>query len=473
MEKFDLAVIGGGPGGYPAAIRAAQLGASVALVEKEHVGGTCLNWGCIPTKTLIASAELFHRMQHAGGLGLDGGPVSFNYQTLCQRKNQIVEKLRGGVRQLLKGNGVRVCEGTGSFAAPNRIAVAGQEGSTMLEARRTIIATGAESTLPGFLPASPAIVESRRFLELRSLPSRLIVLGGGVIGCEFACMAAQLGVAVTIVELLDDILTMLDRNVRQTLRRHMEEGLKIRVLTGKPLENIQAGQGEVSGKFGDETLIAELLLVSVGRRPVTRGLDLVKAGLEPTAKGSIPADEFGRTRVPTVFAVGDVTEGSTQLAHAATAQGIAAAENALRHPPVKAERLVPACIFTSPEIGTVGLSEDQAKAAGRNIKTGEYPFAALGRAMAAGDTAGFVKWVVDADTDQLLGASAVGPHATELIAEAAVAIRAELTAAELGRTVHCHPTLGEAWLEAAHAVHGRCIHAAPRRKAPDRPPKTV
>jgi dihydrolipoamide dehydrogenase len=174
-----------------------------------------------------------------------------------------------------------------------------------------------------------------------------------------------------------------------------------------------------------------------------------------------------------VFAVGDVTEGSTQLAHAATAQGIAAAENAFRHPPVKAERLVPACIFTSPEIGAVGLSEDQAKATGRNTKTGEYPFAALGRAMAAGDTAGFVKWVVDADTDQLLGASAVGPHATELIAEAAVAIRAELTAAEVGRTVHCHPTLGEAWLEAAHAVHGHCIHAAPRRKAPDRPPKTV
>ena len=473
MEKSDVVVIGGGPGGYPAAIRAAQLGASVALIEKEHVGGTCLNWGCIPTKSLIASAELFHRMRHAQALGLEAGPVSFEYETLCQRKNQIVEKLRGGIHQLLQANGVKVFEGTGSFAASNHIAVTGRSGATMIEARRTIIATGAESAVPGFLPASPAIVESRRFLELRSLPPRLIVLGGGVIGCEFACMAAQLGVAVTIVELLDDILIMVDRKARQTLRRHMEGALKIRILTGKPLDNVRAGKQEVSGQFGDETLTAELLLVSVGRRPVTQGLDLAKAGLEATAKGSIPVDEFGRTRVSTVFAIGDVTEGSTQLAHAATAQGIAAAENALRHPLRKAERLVPACIFTTPEIGTVGLSEEQAKAAGRNTRTGEYSFAALGRAMAAGDTSGFVKWVVDADTDQLLGASAVGLHATELIAEAAVAIRAELTAVELGRTIHCHPTLGEAWMEAAHAVHGHCIHAAPRRKASDRSPKTT
>ncbi len=253
----------------------------------------------------------------------------------------------------------------------------------------------------------------------------------------------------------------------------MEGALKIRILTGKPLENIRAGKQEVSGQFGDETLTAELLLVSVGRRPVTQGLDLDKAGLEATAKGSIPVDGFGRTRVSTVFAIGDVTDGSTQLAHAATAQGITAAENALRHPLRKAERLVPACIFTSPEIGSVGLTEEQAKAAGRNTRTGKYSFAALGQAMAAGETSGFVKWVVDADTDQLLGAHAVGPHATELIAEAAVAIRAELTAEELGRTIHCHPTLGEAWMEAAHAVHGHCIHAAPRRKASDRSAKTT
>ena len=464
MDKFDVVVIGGGPGGYPAAIRAAQLGASVAVVEKERIGGTCLNWGCIPTKALIASAEVFHRALHAGSFGVKVASASFDYTAMNTRKDAVVDKLRGGVQQLLKGNGVKVFEGTAAFTARNRVAISSPDGVVPLEARRTIIATGSESSMPGFIPASPRVVESRGFLNLKALPASLIVLGGGVIGCEFACMAANLGTKVTIVELLDDILVMLDRDVRQVLRRHMEEDLKIRILTGKPLEGIQAGASGASGRFGDESLDAELLLVSVGRRPVTRGLDLGKAGIEATAKGAIPIDEFCSTRAAGVFAVGDVTEGSTQLAHAATSQGITAAENALQPAPAKAEKIIPSCIFTSPEIGAAGMSEEKAKASGRNVKTGKFAFAALGRAMAVGETAGFVKWVVDADTDQLLGASAVGAHATELIAEAALAIRSELTAAEVARTVHNHPTFSEAWMEAADAVHGACIHAAPRRK---------
>jgi dihydrolipoamide dehydrogenase len=464
MEKFDVAVIGGGPGGYPAAIRAAQLGASVALVEKERVGGTCLNWGCIPTKALIASAELCHRARHAAALGVRVGSVAPDYPAMWRRKNGVVEKLRGGVETLLKGNGVKVFEGTGSFAARDRVAVSGPAGHTLIEAKRTIVATGSESAVPGFIPASPRVVESRAFLDLQALPPSLIVLGGGVIGCEFACMAAQIGAKVTVVELLEDILIALDKDVRQTLRRHMEEALGIRVLTGKPLEAIAAGKDGVAGKFGDEPLQADMLLVSVGRKPVTRGLDSAKAGAPPTEKGFLAVDEYCRTRAATVYAIGDVTEGSTLLAHAATAQGLAAAENAVGRRPVKAERLVPACIYTSPEIGSVGLSEDKAKAAGRNVRIGKFPFAALGRALAADDANGFVKWVADADSDQLLGAHAVGAHATELIAEAALAVRSELTLDEVGRTVHCHPTFSEAWMEAAHAAHGQCIHAAPKRR---------
>lgn len=463
MEKFDLVVIGGGPGGYPAAIRAAQLGASVALVEKEALGGTCLNWGCIPTKTLIAASELYERMQSSQVMGLKAGNVSFDYAAMSKRKREVVAKLSGGVGQLLKANGVRVFEGTAAFADRTRLVVQG-DGQAMLGADRMIVATGSVSAMPGFIPKSKRVLDSRQFLALKALPASLIVLGGGVIGCEFACMAAQLGAKVTVVEMLEDILIVLDRDVRTELRRHMEKDLGIRVLTGEPMQDIQALKTKVKGKVGDETVDAAQMLVSVGRRPFTEGLALDAGGVEVDESGAIPVDACGRTNRAGIYAIGDVTLGSTQLAHAATSQGMSAAENALSASQKPAETLVPACIFTSPEIGSVGLTEEAAKEEGRKIVTGKYPFAVLGKAMAANETAGFLKWVVDADTDQLLGAHAVGPHATDLIAEAAVAVRMELTAEELGRTVHCHPTFSEAWMEAAHAVHGTCVHQPPRRR---------
>ena len=479
MEKFDVVVIGGGPGGYPAAIRAAQLGASVALVEREALGGTCLNWGCIPTKTLIASADLFHRMNHAGDMGLKAGQVGFDYAAMSKRKDEVVGKLKGGVAALLKANGVKVFTGTGSFAARNRCQVSGvrpapqracsaagcqvsAEPDQVLEAGSTIIATGSVSAMPGFLPRHSRVVESRGFLDLTKLPSSLIVLGGGVIGCEFACMAAQLGVKVTIVEMLEDILMILDTDVRRELRSHLEKKLGVRVLAGKPMEKIQADDKKVGGVFGEEALEAELLLVSIGRRPYTEGLGLDKAGIEKSKAGFIEVDDYCRTSKASIYAIGDVN-GRAQLAHAATAQGITAAENACGKRS-KAETLVPACIFTSPEIGSVGLTEQQAKERNIAYTTGRYAFAALGKAMAMNETGGFVKVLARSDTDQLIGAHAVGPHATELISEATVAIRAELTAAELGRTIHCHPTLSETWMEAAHSVHGMCIHSAPKRK---------
>ena len=463
MEKYDLVVIGSGPGGYPAAIRAAQLGASVALVEKDILGGTCLNWGCIPTKTLIASSDLFHRARRADSMGICVENVSFDYAAMLERKDAVVEKLRSGVAQLLKGNKVTVFEGVGSFKDRKTIVVKKDKEKTAIEAANTIIATGAKSTVPEFLPKHDRIVASRAFLARTELPESMIVLGGGIIGCEFACMAAQLGVKVTIVEMLEDIVLTLDRDIRRELRRHMEKTLDIEVLTGASLEDVKADGGSVGGKAGDERITADLLLVSVGRRPVTDGLALDKAALETDEAGYIPVDDYCQTRAGTIYAIGDVT-GGVQLAHRATSQGLTAAENACGPNRRKMETVVPACIFTAPEIGSVGLSEQDAKEQGIKVRTGKYPFSALGKAMALGDTLGFVKWVADADTDQLLGAHAIGPHATELIAEATLAIRDELTARELGKAVHCHPTLSESWMEAAHAVHGESVHAAPRRK---------
>jgi dihydrolipoamide dehydrogenase len=477
METFDIAVIGAGPGGYPAAIRAAQLGAKVAIIEKEKLGGTCLNWGCIPTKTLIAAAETFEKIKHASALGITVKDASVDYAAMIGRKDKVVGTLRSGVNSLLTANGVKQFTGTASFVDRNTIEIDGRAGSPLpadgahgvtrpterITAKKIIIATGSTSAMPGFLPKHERVVESRAFLGINKLPATMIVLGGGFIGCELACMAAMLGVKVTIVELLDDILLLLDTDVRREVRAHMEKNLGIRVLTGKALEKISADAKSVRGNFGDETLSADLLLCAVGRKPVTDGLKLENAGLKTTERGFIEADDYCRTKVANIFAIGDVT-GKIQLAHYATAQGIAAAENAVQTKLHKHDTIVPNVIFTSPEIGTVGLSEDDAKKQNRAVKTGKFRFTGLGKAMAADDTTGFVKWIADAATDQLLGAAAVGPHATELVAEAAAVIRAELTTAELGRTIHAHPTFSEAWMEAAHALHGECIHAPPKRK---------
>jgi dihydrolipoamide dehydrogenase len=465
METFDIAVIGAGPGGYPAAIRAAQLGARVAIIEKEKLGGTCLNWGCIPTKALIAAAETFEKIKHAEKFGINVKDASVDYSVMIGNKDKAVGTLRSGINSLLTANGVKQFTGTASFVDRNTIEVDGGASvpASRISAKKIIIATGSTSAMPGFLPKHERVVESRAFLNINKLPATMIVLGGGFIGCELACMAAMLGVKVTIVELLEDILLLLDPDVRREVRAHMEKNLGIRVLTGKALDKISADAKSVRGNFGDETLSADLLLCAVGRKPVTDGLKLENAGLKTTERGFIEADDYCRTKVANIFAIGDVT-GKIQLAHYATAQGIAAAENAVQTKLHKHDTIVPNVIFTSPEVGTAGLSEDDAKKQNRAVKTGKFRFAGLGKGMATGETTGFVKWIADAATDQLLGAAAVGPHATELVAEAATVIRAELTTAELGRTIHAHPTFSEAWMEAAHALHGECIHAPPKRK---------
>lgn len=468
MDKFDVVVIGGGPGGYPAAIRAAQLGAKVALVEKEALGGTCLNWGCIPTKTLIASSDLYFRMMHSESLGLKPGKCSFDYGAMVKRKGEVVKKLQGGVEMLLGSNKVEIIRGSASFASRNKLVIVSGSGKKArkleIETKNTIIATGSTSVMPGFLPKNKRVLESRAFLDLDELPESLLVLGGGVIGCEFACMAAQLGVKVTIVEMLDDILIVLDQDLRRELRRQMEGELGITILTGAPMKDITVEGDSVRGIVADKPLSAAMLLVSVGRKAYTDGLALDKAGIIPTDKGQIEIDKYCRTSAAGVYAIGDVTAGSTQLAHAATSQGITAADNAVSGKRKPMESVVPACIFTVPEAGSVGLTEQKAREKGISVKTGKFMLSGLGKAMASGETGGFVKWIADPDTGQLLGAHAVGAHATELISEAATAIRAELTLEELGSTVHCHPTFSESWMEAAHAAHGECIHQPARKK---------
>src|SRR5581483_3403489 len=465
METFDIVVIGAGPGGYPAAIRAAQLGAKVAIVEKEQLGGTCLNWGCIPTKALIAAAAMVEKIKHAEALGISARDVKVNYATMIGHKDKTVTTLRGGIKQLLAGNGVKSFTGIASFVDRNTLEISGGASvpESRLTAKKIIIATGSTSAMPGFLPKHERVVESRAFLDIKELPKSMIVMGGGFIGCELACMAAMLGVKVTIVELLEDILLLLDVDVRREVRTHMEKNLGIKVLTGKALEKVSADAKGVKGNFGDETLFADLLLCAVGRKPVTDGLKLENAGLKTTERGFIEADDYCRTKVANIFAIGDVT-GKIQLAHYATAQGIAAAENAVGSKLHKHDTIVPNVIFTAPEVGAAGLGEDDAKKQNRAVKVGKFRFNGLGKGIATAETIGFVKWIADANTHQWLGAAAVGAHATDLIAEAAVPIRNELTAHELGRTIHAHPTFGEIWMEAAHAVHGECIHAPPKRK---------
>jgi dihydrolipoamide dehydrogenase len=465
MDAYDLVVIGAGPGGYPAAIRGAQLGARVAIVEREAFGGTCLNWGCIPSKALIAVAELYGKIRTAGDFGIRVEGVSLDYAAMVKRKDQIVDRLHKGVQGLLSANGVKSIKGAASLQSRTRIAVAPPGGgpAEMLEAAKIILATGSTSSLPGFIPRHERVVESRAFLARTTLPASVIVLGGGTIGCEFAGMLAHLGSKVTIVEMLEDILAGLDGDIRREVRRHMDKSLGVRILTGKPLEGITADSRGVRGTAGGEALEAELLLVAVGRKPVTDWLNLAAAGLTATPRGTLEVDEFGRTAAANIYAIGDLTDGP-QLAHRATSQGGVAAEHALGKGRRPNEAVVPGCIFTSPEIGTAGLGEDEAAKKGRPVKTGKFQFLASGRALASGEAVGFAKWVVDAETDQLVGAHVVGPHATELIAEAAALIRAEMTATALGHTVHAHPTLSEAWLEAAHAVHGQAIHAPPSRK---------
>jgi len=460
---FDVIVIGAGPGGYPAAIRAAQLGAKTAIIEREWLGGTCLNCGCIPTKTLIAGAEVYQKILHADSFGINVGQPEIDYPAMKKRKDGVVATLKGGIGSLLKAHGVTVYEGEGSFRDATTVAVKATDGSTQeISGKNIIIATGSTSTVPGFIPKHERIVESRAFLELEELPESLLVLGGGYIGCELACMAAGLGVKVTIVELLADVLMLLDKDIRQVVKKHMKDELGMTLLTGDAMENISATDKGVTATAGKQKLEADMLLVAIGRSPVTDGLNIEAAGISVNDRGYVEVDELSRTNVPNIYCIGDVS-GRMQLAHAATSQAVYAVEHALTDEEKIEEVVIPGVIFTSPEVALVGITEAEAKEQGLDVTTGKFYFRGMGKALASNETEGFVKIIADTDSDRILGAQCAGPHATDLISEMVVAVREELTAEELGNTVHAHPTFAEVWMEAAHALHKACIHAPPAR----------
>jgi dihydrolipoamide dehydrogenase len=460
---FDVIVIGAGPGGYPAAIRAAQLGAKTAIIEREWLGGTCLNCGCIPTKTLIAGAEVYQKILHADSFGIKVGTPEIDYPAMKKRKDDVVGTLKSGVGSLLKAHDVTVFEGTGSFRDAHTVAVLGSDGATKeINGKHIIIATGSTSTVPGFIPAHERIVESRAFLELEKLPESLLVLGGGYIGCELACMAAGLGVKVTVVELLADVLMLLDKDVRQVVKKNMKDALGMTLLTGDAMENIKASDSGVTATAGKTKLEADMLLVAIGRSPVTDGLNIEASGVVLNERGYIDVDELSRTSVPGIYCIGDVS-GRMQLAHAATSQAVYAVEHALKDEEKIEEIVIPGVIFTSPEVALVGITEAEAKAQSFAINTGKFYFRGMGKALASNETEGFVKIIAEQETDRILGAQCAGPHATDLISEMVLAIREELTVEELGNTVHAHPTFAEVWMEAAHALHKACIHAPPAR----------
>lgn len=463
-----VVIIGAGPGGYVAAIRLAQLGHTVTVVEKEALGGVCLNWGCIPSKALIYAGTLFERIQHASELGIMVDGLRLDMPKLQHWKNGVVQKLTGGIGQLFKAHGIQTVYGTATFSDSKTLSVEGNDGQThTLQADAFLIATGSSPVaVPGFALNGHSIVDSRDALNWTEVPKTMAVLGGGVIGLEMGTLYAKLGTKVSILELSDTILPGVDPEITQLLKRSLKKR-GIQLHTGTKASISQAIEAEISLQLetpkGTNSLAVEKLLVCVGRKPNSQNLGLEKAGIKTDAKGFIPVDAQLRTNVPHIFAIGDVT-APPLLAHKASKEGLVAAAVIDGSPEVLDYRAMPSAIFCDPEIATVGLSEEQAKAQGYTVKVGKFPFAASGRALSMNEPDGMVKMITDADTDLILGVHMIGPEVSELIAEATLAIEMGATAEDLSLTVHTHPTLPETMMEAAEAVHGLAIHIFQKEK---------
>ncbi len=453
MKQYEVAVIGGGPGGYIAAIRAAQLGKKTVLVERQDLGGTCLNRGCIPTKALLHSAESYRVLSGAKSLGITLGEYAFQYKKMAKRKDKVVKQLRSGVENLVSGHGADILRAEAVLTGPHAF----RAGEEEVEADQIILASG---SFPASIPIpgadKPGVLNSDGVLALEECPESVVIIGGGVIGVEFATLFADLGKPVTIVEMLPSILYGNDTDVCATMTGLLKDK-GVTIHTGAKVLEIQDGLACVFEKDG-QTLRAEgqLAVMATGRKPDTAGLGLEAAGVE-TERGFVKVDEEMRTNIPHIYAIGDIT-GKQQLAHVATAQGVTAAHNAVgehRHMDYSA---VPGCIYSTPEIACVGLTEEKAREAGYAVRTGRFNVSGNGRSLAIGCQDGFAKLVADADTGKVLGCHIVAPHATEMIGEAGMAIRYGLTAEELGEVIHAHPTVSEILMEAAHDIDGLCCH---------------
>jgi dihydrolipoamide dehydrogenase len=458
MPDYDLTVIGSGPGGYVAAIHAARMGASVAILEQKDTewGGTCLNWGCIPTKALIQGAEVFQAVRRAAEFGVRAPEPEVDWPAMQGRKDRVVEGMRKGVQGLLQANGVEMITARGKLAGGTRVNADGRE----LEARSVLLAPGSAVALPP-VPGAELGLTSDTILGLDHVPESLIVIGGGVVGMEFAGVFSLLGAKVTVIEMLDQLLAPMDPDVAGRFQQLMaRRGVAFHL--GARVEEIARVDGRARVRFAGGDVEAEQVLVATGRRPNTADLGLEQVGIAMN-RAAVAVDQYLRTNAEGIYAIGDAT-GITMLAHAASYQGEIAVTNALGERRISADyTAIPACIYTDPEIAYVGQSEAQARANGHDVKVGQFPFSALGRAMLLGETSGLVKVVADQD-GYLLGVTIMGPRATDLIAEAALALNVGITAAELSHVVHAHPTLPEALAEAALDVDGRAVHIAPRRR---------
>ena len=459
-KHFNLIVVGTGPGGYVAAIRAAQLGLKTAVVEKDELGGTCLNWGCIPTKAWIVSAHLLEQIRRAKDFGIEVGEPRVNWGWMLERKNKVVKQLTGGVKTLLAGRGVEIVRGTAKLTGAGKVQVELKEGgSAALTADHVMVATGAAAWLPpGFGLDGERVITSQEALDLPRQPRRLAVLGGGVVGCEFACFFAALGTEVTLIEMLPRLVPAEDDEIAQALEREMKKQ-KVALHLGMKVEGLERSpDGSTTLTLaGGKTVVVDTVLVATGRRPYAADLGLEALGVARGDHGKIVVNERLQTSVKGIVAIGDVTDVK-QLAHFASAQGKAAAEIIAGHPAQTNWRAVPAATFTSPEIASVGLTEREAKAEGRTLKIGRFHFRAHGRNIADLETAGFVKLIGDAGTDQLLGAHIIGSRASEIIHECSLAIAADLNMRDLAQAIHAHPTITETLAEAAEDAEGLAIH---------------
>jgi len=452
---FDVAILGGGMGGYPAAIRAAQLGMKVALVEADKLGGTCLHIGCIPTKALLESSELYHRVSTRGAeFGIKAEVVGYDYPRIAQRRDAVVGQLYKGVQYLMKKNKIEVVAGKGRLRDRNTIDVAGKQ----VKAKDLIVATGSTvKTLPGLEVDGQYIVSSDNAVLSTSAPESICIIGAGAVGVEFATFYSELGVKVTLLEALDRLVPLEDEDVsKELLAAFKKSGIDVRL--GVKVSGARKARDGVSVDTDQGEVWAKQLLVAVGRAALSKDLGLEQVGVETHPNGFVKVDEWMRTSAEGIHAIGDVV-GGYLLAHAASHEGIVAAEDIAgqRTAPMD-QALVTRCTYSHPQVASVGLTEKQARDNGHELKIGKFPFSAIGRAQIHGETGGFVKIVADAKTGQMLGTHIVGAEATEMIAEPALTQLFQGDAWELGRNIHPHPTLSEAVMEAAMAVDGHAIH---------------
>jgi len=467
-SQKHIAVLGAGPGGYVAAIRAAQLGARVTVIESHALGGVCLNWGCIPSKALLAVVELGDKVKKAEDLGLlVQGPVMYDLAQMVARKNKVVAALVKGIATLFKAWDIEHVQGTGSLQDRQTVTVTGADSTRRdIQADAILIATGSSwPNLPQFPIDGQQLLTSRHLLDLDRIPASLLIVGAGVEGCEFAALYSGLGTVVTIVELMARVLPLEDDDISSTMERELKKR-GVTVLTGTTVERLERSPTSITAHLKDGTqVVAEKLLVSVGRGLNSRGIGLDQVGVQTGQRGEILVNERMETTVPGIYAIGDVV-GKAMLAHVASAQGKVAVENIMGHQTTVRYDVIPAGIFTLPEIGRVGVTEQQARerlqAAGQNsdqaVTVGRFRYAGLGKAQATGDTTGLFKVIAESSSGRILGVHIVGAHAADLVHEAALAMQVGATVTQMAEMIHAHPTLSEGMMEAAEDVEGKAIH---------------